>query len=131
MNLYTYVENNPIRYFDPTGNTKYQIGGLSQKPKYRFDSDFNYDPNTKATFGDRANWVKWGIFQKGAYLKIGKDAAKAYGHYRGGSGTTMNINYERAYREDSIIRRYIDNEITFAQKSAEGSMEKVVGQALK
>ncbi|RXZ81547.1 hypothetical protein EBB07_14590 [Paenibacillaceae bacterium] len=43
----------------------------------------------------------------------------------------MEINYEQAYKDDKIIREYIDSEIVFAQKSVEGFYGKGSGTSFE
>lgn len=47
------------------------------------------------------------------------DASEAYTHYLDGTGTDLFINYEKAYKKDTIIRGYIDDEIFSAQVDVE------------
>lgn len=46
------------------------------------------------------------------------DGANAYLHYRNGNGTDLRIDYEKAYKEDSVIRSSIDELIKIAQEQA-------------
>lgn len=122
LNLYTYVENNPVKYFDPTGHATYQIGGLDLAPTFEFDSGFQYDLNAVATDADKKSWNAWGRKAWAAGLVPWlKDAAKMYKHYRGNTGTDMRIEYGRAYKEDDTIKAGIDNEISLMQNFVNSS----------
>lgn len=47
------------------------------------------------------------------------DATAAYAHYMDGSGEDLRVDYEEAYREDSVVRAAVDDEIATAQREAE------------
>ncbi|NJD04665.1 MAG: hypothetical protein FIA99_19170 [Ruminiclostridium sp.] len=118
LNLYTYCYNDPIDRFDPSGHVTFKIGNPTA-PTQEFDEYFKYDPNAKATWGDRASWVKWGAMSLGGKLfKNMPDAVKAYNHYRSGSGTDMKIDYEKAYKQDADIKSSIDALLGIAQDQA-------------
>lgn len=99
---------------------KYVIGAPT-KPALKFDDDFMYDPNAKATFGDYVDWNKWGAMQRGAQVLRPDldDATELYAHYRDGTGTPKTVDYGEAYREDPSIRRAVDGEIASAREWAE------------
>jgi RHS repeat-associated protein len=130
-NLYLYCTNNPLIYIDPTGHAKYTIGNPTQ-PEIIFDEDFKYDSTVKPTINDYLNWIKWDTILSGAYVlrKDLKDGLDAYAHYRGGTGEDMIVDYRKAYKEDSVIKQYVDNEILAAQKEAENYIKKVGNLAL-
>ena len=117
----------PINFIDPTGFAEYRIGGLNLAPQFVFDHGFAYNPNAVATKADKKSWNEWGrnAFLAG-FVPWLQDAAKMYKHYRDNTGTDMKVDYQRAYREDSTIKSYIDTEVglmtDFALKSiASGS----------
>lgn len=99
---------------------KYHIGPPAA-PKLTFDNDFPYDPNTTATPADYASWKKWQAVLRGAQVARPDldDALDLYAHYRDGTGTDRQIDFEEGYREDSNIRSAVDNEIATAQRAAE------------
>jgi RHS repeat-associated protein len=121
LNLYTYVTNNPLIYVDPAGHAAYQIGGLNLAPTFTFDPGFVYDPNAKPTAGDYASWIYWGTGVAYARVAIGKDAAKMYKHYRDNTGTSVDIDLARAYKEDSGYKEGFDNEIGLMQNLVNAS----------
>lgn len=88
----------------------------------KFDEDnFPYDPTIKATLSDYLYWAFYNGLLFGAeksfhYLE---DARRAYRHYIENTGTDLTINYLKAYYEDEIIRKEVDNEIVAAQTDAE------------
>ena len=116
LNFYIYCKNNPIRYIDPTGHATYQIGGLDLAPTFEFDPGFTYDPDAIATDADKKSWNTWGRKAWAAGLVPWlKDAAKMYKHYRDNSGTSVEIDLERAYKEDTGYKERFDNEISIMQ----------------
>lgn len=48
-----------------------------------------------------------------------KDGLAAYEHYMEGSGTDFEVDYERAYKEDDMIRNSVDSAVMDAQLEAE------------
>lgn len=130
FNLYRFVYNNSLYAFDPLGRRTYKVGWHGE-PQINFDNDFPYDPNAEASFGDYWNWVKWKTKLNGARL-IGhlEDATLMYQHYLEGSGTPMNLNYIKAYREDSGIAISVRNAVREAQHEAE-RLAKTEGREFK
>ena len=102
------------------GGARYTIGDPT-RPPLKFDDDFVYDPNAKATLDDYKSWNEWGIKMRGARLLRSDldDSLQLYGHYRDGTGTPMTVDYEEGYREDRNIRAAVDNEIAHATYWAE------------
>lgn len=74
-----------------------------------YDNDFPYDPDAKPTLSDRVNWAKWGVISDGADLvNVLPDGVAAYEHYRNGDGSPLEIDYQKAYQEDSGVRASVD-----------------------
>ncbi|MCL6592119.1 MAG: RHS repeat-associated core domain-containing protein, partial [Firmicutes bacterium] len=119
-NWYSYCVGNPIRYIDISGFGVYRFGEFAV-PDIKFDEDFPYDPALKASVRDRLSWIWWGFkaFCASVLRKDLSDAVKAYRHYRSGKGGVLIIDYEKAYKEDQIIRVFVNDEIMSAQKEAE------------
>lgn len=122
LNLYAFALNRPLTVLDILGLANYRIGSPTEPPM-TFDEDFVYDPNKKATAEDRWQWVRWGAglhlygeLWRGSELE---DATRAYARYRSGTGTDLEINYPKAYREDTNVRNGVDKEIAAAQRDAE------------
>ncbi|OLE21208.1 MAG: hypothetical protein AUG44_28265 [Actinobacteria bacterium 13_1_20CM_3_71_11] len=90
-------------------------------PHLAFDDDFPYDPDASPTMGDYASWEKWNAKLHGAQVVRPDldDATATYAHYLDATGTDMRIDYDEAYKEDTNIRRAVDNEILTARQEAE------------
>jgi RHS repeat-associated protein len=120
LNPYTFALNRPLDVLDILGLGNYKLGGPTEPPM-AFDEDFVYDPNAKATAGDYLAWTKWGgmLLASDLLRHDLSDANAAYAHYRDGTGTDMDIDYEKAYRDDSNIHGGLNNEIASAEAEAE------------
>jgi hypothetical protein len=105
---------------DLLGLKNYRIGSPTE-PSMTFDEDFVYDPNANAKAGDYLSWTWWNTKGLGAMVLRHDlvDAVAAYRHYLDGTGTDMEINYPKAYRDDTNIRSGVNNEIAAAQADAE------------
>lgn len=103
----------------------YRLGPPAM-PKIGFDNDFAYDPNIKPTLKDYLSWYKWDALRSGAELDRPDlaDALAAYRHYRDGSGTDFQVDYEKAFREDRGVRDVVLSEIRRAGKAAEDIHQK-------
>jgi len=122
LNWYTYCANNPLNFIDPSGCAEYQIGGIDKAPAFYHDKGYPYNPNAKATWGDRLSYAKWAAMAElSEYAPHLQDASYMYNHYRNGSGKDVKVNYTRAYMFDKTIKSYIDNEVSlikiFAQEN--------------
>ena len=124
----------------------YKMGDKSLAPKFGpYDNDFPYDSDAVATDEDKQNWKDWGtnsfvgglpVWVKGIlktpakwfandkyeqykdkFVINLKDATKAYNRYRDGSGKDMKIDYERAYKEDGVIKSALDGEVDKMKKA--------------
>ena len=73
-----------------------------------YDNFYPYDPNEKPTWKDYVSWGIWSMAPAYELLEYVPDGMKAYEHYRGGSGEPLHIDYEKAYKEDKIIAKYVD-----------------------
>jgi RHS repeat-associated protein len=133
LNWYTYCGGNPVRFIDPTGLAKYQLGGMQLAPQFEHDHGFEYDLNAKATFGDRWDYATW--YTKGrAAQEFGwwlQGAAAQYLHYMEGSGKDRTINYSQAYKDDSVIKSYIDKEISLMKNFAQSSYKNGAGNSFE
>ena len=119
VNVYGFVNNRPFDILDILGLANYRIGSPTEPPM-SFDEDFIYDPNAKSTAGDHLSWAWWGLKLAGGELFADMpDACEAYAHYRGASGSDLQINYPKAYGEDKNVRDGVNNEIAAAQADAE------------
>lgn len=139
LNVFAYVNGNPISYVDPFGLSAerlqgkydiYQLGGEEMAPAFEpvFDQSFVYDETVEATKEDYFAWYEWGIYAEAATLVPGlRDAAISYKHYRDKTGTDLWIDYERAYNEDSTIKSSIDAQIAVMQEAVQYFYENGAG----
>ena len=120
FNLYVFTLNSPLNFLDILGFKNYRIGS-PKEPPMTFDEDFVYDSNAHATVGDYRSWIWWNMRGAGAEMFRSdlQDAVEAYRHYLDGTGTDLEINYSKAYRDDMLIRNGVDIEIRAAQRDAE------------
>lgn len=101
-----------------TADGKYHTGP-PEPPDIKFDDDFVYDSKDPG-FSDHAMKMKWLAQLRGAQaLGLMPDATEMYEHYWDNTGTPKEWDYEKAYREDSGIRRGVDSEVTRAAQAAE------------
>ena len=117
-NWYVYANNNPIRYIDPWGLAEYSIGAAI--PTFVHDEGFLFDPKAVWTDEDMRSFRKWkALAFASRFAPWLKDASKMYNHYLDNTGTDQQIDYERAYKEDGIIKQYIDGEMNIMKKTVE------------
>jgi RHS repeat-associated protein len=120
FNLYAFVFNRPVDILDILGLKNYRIGSPTE-PAMTFDESFVYDPKAHATAGDYLSWTRWTTKGLGAMVLRHDlvDAVAAYRHYLDGTGTDMEVDYSKAYRDDKNVRAGVNNEIAAAQADAE------------
>jgi hypothetical protein len=89
----------------------YQVGP-PQRPAFHWDEGFAYN-TASATPGDYLAAAEWQAKLTGAQLLRPDlaDATAAYAHYWDNNGTPLEVNYAKAYREDSAVRTNVDSEI--------------------
>lgn len=119
-------EDNKFKYENDQGRKLVYHEGEPKQPEWepykQYDNDYPYDPDAKAEFSDYANWVKWGaMLNGGTAIKNDEleDALKCYAHYRYGDGDDLEIDYAKAYREDSAIRSAVDGYVYDTQLAVE------------
>ncbi|TQM84564.1 hypothetical protein FHX81_7019 [Saccharothrix saharensis] len=101
-----------------TADGKYHTGP-PEKPDITFDEDFVYD-SEDSNLGDHADKLQWLAKLRGAQaLGLMPDATEMYEHYWDNTGTPKEWDYDKAYREDSGIRKGVDSEVTRAARAAE------------
>ncbi|MBM7776471.1 uncharacterized protein YukE [Actinokineospora baliensis] len=101
-----------------TADGKYHTGP-PEKPTIKFDEDFVYD-SEESGLTDHLSKARWLAQLRAAQLAgLMPDATKMYEHYWDNTGTPKEWDYEKAYREDSGIRRGVDSEVTRAARAAE------------
>jgi hypothetical protein len=96
--------------------------GPPARPRIEWDEDFIYNSDTP-TLQDHANSVKWKAMLRGAQLLRGEDlldAVAAYEHYWSNTGDPFVIDFEKAYADDPVIARNVDEAIRIAQLAVDG-----------
>ena len=101
------------------------------EPEWIYDEGFPYDPDEKATVGDRASWAYWGTLNAGAQA-IGHmpDATKAYSHYRAGSGENLPVDLEKACEEEERLEQFFERIVNMAKGDAEGYINSILEDPL-
>ncbi|MFC7592567.1 hypothetical protein ACFQYP_59225 [Nonomuraea antimicrobica] len=98
---------------------KYDLGP-PRDPGIPFDDPWPFDPDAKPGLSDYAQWYKWQALQDAEDATPGFDeAADTLRHYLSGSGDDYQVDYDRAYQDDALIRQAVDAEIRRAQENAE------------
>ncbi|MET8360872.1 RHS repeat-associated core domain-containing protein [Micromonospora sp. NPDC005171] len=117
----TIVDNRPKKC-----RTRYCFGA-PKNPYKPAATRYPYNPKEKATAKDYWNWNLYRWLRMGAAAVSNPllspvdltDGVATYNHYRDASGTDFEIDYEKAYGQDAVIRRNVDAEIAEAQSFAE------------
>ena len=119
VNLYCFVNNNPVSRWDVWGLVEYRIG-YEDDPNIQWDNDFPYNPLAHPSATDYQNWIKYNILLNGAeMLGYLPDATRAYRNYRNNKGQELTIDYLKFYKEDALGRKTINNAITEAMHKIE------------
>lgn len=89
----------------------YRVGAPSQ-PSVQFDEDFVYN-SAQANRGDYLSAAEWRAKLAGAQALRPDlaDATRAYAHYWGNTGDTLQVNYTRAFQSDTGVRNNVNAEI--------------------
>ncbi|MGV9598339.1 WXG100-like domain-containing protein [Streptosporangium sandarakinum] len=94
--------------------------GPARDPGIPYDDPWPYDPDAKPSLDDHAAWHKWRALQLAEEATPGFDeAAATFKHYLEGDGSDYRIDYDKAYRDDKLIRDAVDAEIRRAQENVE------------
>ncbi len=98
--------------------------GDAQLPSWEvyenYDNYFPYDPNAVPTLEDYANWAYWGTMSWGAdVLNHLPDGVEAYDHYRNGNGEPLELDFTKAYNEDSAIRSNCDSMVAETNRAVQ------------
>ena len=118
LNWYAYCGGNPVMFVDPWGLAEYSINGKIPNISDTFDEGFKYDPSAVPSEEDYESWKEWNRNATLAgFVPWLKDASKMYKNYLSNSGEDQIIDYERAYKEDGVIKKYIDNEISIMKNT--------------
>lgn len=127
INIRNFCHSDPVNRIDFLGMDDYAEGPPND-PKRHWDNGFAYNPDAQATASDCYNWYKYGTLLFGAeFLGRLPDASRAYAHYRDATGTDLMIDYNKTYRDDSEVKKGVDNEIIAAQTIAEAIAKKKGG----
>jgi len=114
-NIYQYVRSRPLARVDAFGLDDYDVGPPSKPCDIKWDDAYKQDPNFSPGWGDHWQWNKFRLFTLGCeatgYLN---DGTRAYRRYRDASGKDLEVEYERAYREDEGIQKAVDDEVAAA-----------------
>ena len=86
--------------------------GQPQPPTFHWDEDFAYN-SASASAGDYLSAAEWKAKLAGAEVLRPdlSDATAAYAHYWDNNGAPLQVNYTKAYRDDSAVRNNVDGEI--------------------
>ncbi len=98
-------------------------GGFSTiEPDRTIEWDDPFPHGSKAgqdTPEDWDNWYKWELYRQGAgWVLQHSDSYDFYGHFRENTGTPKTFNYEKAYKDDAIIRNYVNTDINASLQAA-------------
>lgn len=98
-------------------------GGFSTvEPDRTIEWDDDFMHGSKAgqdTPEDWANWYTWGLYRQGAgWVLLHSDSYDFYGHFRENTGTPKTFNYEKAYKDDAVIRNYVNTDLNASLQAA-------------
>lgn len=101
-----------------TEDGHYRIGD-PERPDIERDDDFAYD-SKDSNWRDQLNKLEWLAKLRGAQI-AGQlpDGTAMYEHYWTNTGEPKELDYEKAYDDDSGVRAGVDQEIVRAQAAAE------------
>lgn len=93
--------------------------GTGPDPTIVWDDGYPFNASAKATASDHWNWARYTTLVTGAEA-LGRlpDGTRAYRRYRDESGADLQVDYEKAVREDAEIRRQVDNEVQAVMTAA-------------
>ena len=120
INLYEFVNNTAIRFFDPTGESPYVLG--EQEPPRRTVLAAGTWNTMAAPSGTwmvrvRAKLTVWG----GSWRSM-PDASRHLQHFLNNSGTPLNVRFREMNRESGSAKMHLERElrdaITYAEKLA-------------
>ncbi|WP_374213917.1 RHS repeat domain-containing protein [Streptomyces sp. A3M-1-3] len=113
--------------YDPvtrTVGTTYYISKPRQ-PRVWYVDHYPHNPKARAKPIDYWNWTKWGGMNASGFwgsasgLRDLEDAIPLYTHYRTGFGTPVEVDYEKALREEEGIAAEVAAEVARSQRWAE------------
>lgn len=103
-NLFAYCNNNPVMFYDPTGETGFLIG--IQPYHLPIKDDFKYNPKAKATTTAKLMW-NMGYHGANALKKLYPEGVDFYMYYRSGKGGTYYYDYLKAIEQDKEIAKKV------------------------
>lgn len=85
-----------------------------------WDDEFPHGSKAgEATQEDYDNWRKWWLYLQGAgWVLQHSDSYEFYKHFRENTGTPKTFDYEKAYRDDAVIRNNINSDLNASLQAA-------------
>lgn len=118
-------EDNSFVYATTTGVPWVFHLGNHDPSRPEFDNGYPFNPNMQPTMSDYLNWAKWGVISAGAgALGHLPDGVAAYEHYRNGDGSPLEVNFAKAYNQDSVIRENTDRTVAETNRAVQQMIEK-------
>ncbi len=87
--------------------------GPPNKPAFQWDESFVYGSRNTPTLQDATSKIEWLAKLRAAQIARPDltDATRAYEHYWSNTGTPLEIDFPKAYREDANVKANVDSEI--------------------
>lgn len=84
-----------------------------------WDNGFKYNSSAEPSWSDYVASAKYYTYANGAGLALQVDARRAYLHYRGASGDDLQVDYDKAIRQDKNIELTVTRELDFVKEAIE------------
>ncbi|MDF2927172.1 MAG: hypothetical protein K0R57_6086, partial [Paenibacillaceae bacterium] len=114
LNLYRYVENNPLRYVDPTGNQIMDAGGSADEVYYYYDSD-NVRKLSETGEIDYSYYLWWRSYNQEAFDALAN------------SGEGISLNQLFAMRYTIMGKAMLDGQANVSDAGAGITLSGIVG----
>lgn len=115
LNVYGYTYQSPVVYLDPNGKQVHN----ANRPQFHYDSGFANFPKEEPTNQDRINFGKW-VAKATVAQAIMPDAANAYLHYMGNTGSHRTFALHKYINEDPSGQELLIFMKSIAMENAEG-----------